>query len=68
MSRNGDKKMSMMGMAKVSHADLVTLGDLLDAGKIIPVIDRSYQLSEIVAAMRYVTDKHPQGKVVITLI
>ncbi len=65
MSRNSDKKMGMMGIAKIKHEDLVTLGELLEAGKIKPVIDRTYPLHEIVAAMRYVTDKHPQGKVVI---
>ena len=67
MSRNGDKKMGGMGVAKVNHEDLVYLGELLDAGKIVPVIDRSYPLSEVPDAIRYVEGKHAQGKVVITL-
>ena len=67
MSRNGDKKMGSMGIAKVNHEDLVTLGELLKAGKIVPVIDRSYPISEIVEAFRYVEEIHAQGKVVITV-
>jgi NADPH:quinone reductase-like Zn-dependent oxidoreductase len=65
MSRNGDKKMGSMGIAKVIQEDLVTLGELLEAGKITPVIDRGYPLSEIFEAFRYVEEKHAQGKVVI---
>ncbi len=68
MSRNGEKKMGNMGIAKVIQADLVTLGELLEAGKIAPFIDRSYPLSEFGEAMRYVVEKHPQGKVVITVV
>lgn len=67
MSRKGGKKMSSMGIAKVRQEDLVSLGELLQAGKIAPVIDRRYPLSEIVEAFRYVEEKHAQGKVVITL-
>ena len=68
MSRNGDKKLGTMGIAKVNREDLVTLGELLKAGKIAPVIDRSYPLSEIAEAFRYVEDTHAQGKVVITVV
>ena len=68
MSRNGDKKLGTMGIAKVKQEDLVTLGELLKAGKIAPVIDRSYPFSEIAEAFRYVEDKHAQGKVVITVV
>ena len=67
LSRNGDQKLGSMGIAKVNHADLVILAELLEAGKIDPVIDRSYPIDEIVDAMRYVVEKHPQGKVVITM-
>jgi NADPH:quinone reductase-like Zn-dependent oxidoreductase len=67
MSRDGGKKLGSMGIAKVNQEDLVTLSDLLEAGKIVPVIDRIYLLSEIVEAFRYVEDKHAQGKVVITV-
>jgi NADPH:quinone reductase-like Zn-dependent oxidoreductase len=68
MSRNGDKKLGSMGIAKVIQEDLVYLGELLEAGKIVSVIDRTYPLSEIAEAMRYVEDTHAQGKVVMTVV
>lgn len=67
MSRNGGQKMGSMGISEANQEDLVFLAELLQAGKIAPVIDRSYPLSEIVEAIRYVEDKHAQGKVVITV-
>jgi NADPH:quinone reductase-like Zn-dependent oxidoreductase len=67
MSRNGDEKLGSMGIAKVNQEDLVTLGELLEAGKITSLIDRRYPLKEIVEAFRYVEDQHTQGKVVITV-
>lgn len=68
MSRNGGKKMGLMGIAKVNQEDLVFLGELLKAGKIAPVLDRSYPLSEIAEAFRYIEEKHAQGKIVITVV
>jgi NADPH:quinone reductase-like Zn-dependent oxidoreductase len=47
--------------------DLVVLGDLVDAGKLRPVIDRTYPLRETPAALRYIEGGHARGKVVITL-
>jgi NADPH:quinone reductase-like Zn-dependent oxidoreductase len=67
MSRSGGKKLGSMGIAKVIQEDLVYLGELLKDGKIAPVIDRSYPLSEIAEAIRYVEETHAQGKVVITV-
>ena len=67
LSAKGGKKLGSMGIAEVRHEDLVYLGGLLEAGKIVPVIDRSYPLDEIVDAFRYVEEKHAQGKVVITV-
>jgi NADPH:quinone reductase-like Zn-dependent oxidoreductase len=46
--------------------DVATLKDLIAAGKLRPVIDRRYPLSEVVDALRYVDDGHARGKVVIT--
>jgi NADPH:quinone reductase-like Zn-dependent oxidoreductase len=46
--------------------DLTTVTDLIAAGKIRPVIDRRFPLSEIVEALRWVNDGHAKGKVVIT--
>jgi NADPH:quinone reductase-like Zn-dependent oxidoreductase len=67
MSRKGGKKLGSMGIAKVNQKDLVYLGELLEAGKIVPVIDARYPLSEVPEAIRYVEEKHAQGKVVITV-
>jgi NADPH:quinone reductase-like Zn-dependent oxidoreductase len=47
--------------------DLKLLSDLLQAGKVIPVIDRTYKLSETAEAMRYFEAGHSRGKVVITV-
>ncbi len=41
--------------------------ELLEAGKLVPVIDRSYPLSEVAEAFRYFEEGHHQGKLVITM-
>ncbi len=47
--------------------DLAVLGDLVEAGKVTPVIDRTYPLSETADAMRYLAGGHARGKIVITV-
>jgi len=47
--------------------DLVHIKDLIEAGKVMPVIDRTYLLSEIPEAFRYLEEEHVQGKVVIVM-
>jgi len=54
-------------VAKPIKADLVVLKDLIEAGKIRPVIDRTYPLSEVAEAVRHVETGHARGKVVITI-
>jgi NADPH:quinone reductase-like Zn-dependent oxidoreductase len=49
------------------NEDLVVLKELLESGKITPVIDRTYPLSEAPEAFRYLDEGHAQGKVVITV-
>jgi NADPH:quinone reductase-like Zn-dependent oxidoreductase len=68
MSEKGGKQLSTMGIAKVIQKDLIYLGKLLEAGKIAPIIDAHYPLSQTIAALRYVEEKHAQGKVVITVV
>jgi NADPH:quinone reductase-like Zn-dependent oxidoreductase len=48
-------------------ADLTFLAELIDAGKMTPVIDRTYPLGEVPKAIRYMQDGHARGKVVITV-
>jgi NADPH:quinone reductase-like Zn-dependent oxidoreductase len=49
------------------RADLVFVADLLEAGKIAPVIDRSYTLDHVAEAIAYIGEGHARGKVVITM-
>ena len=50
-----------------NHEDLLVLKELIEAGKVTPVIDRTYPLNEAPKAMRYLADGHARGKVVITV-
>lgn len=54
-------------LSTVSKDDLLVLKELIEAGKVTPVIDRTYPFDEIPEAIRYVEAGHAQGKVVITL-
>ncbi len=54
-------------LAKPNTADLVVLKELIESGKVTPVIDRTYGLSEVPEAIRYVEEGHAKGKVVITV-
>ena len=54
-------------LVKSNQADLMVLKELCETGKVKPVIDRRFQLSEVPAAVRYVEDGHARGKVAITL-
>ena len=54
-------------IADINTKDLTTLGDLVAVGKITPVIDRQYKLSETPEAMSYLEQGHARGKVVISI-
>jgi NADPH:quinone reductase-like Zn-dependent oxidoreductase len=54
-------------VSKERSEDLLVLKDLIEAGKITPVIDRTYPLSEAPEAIRYLEEGHAQGKIVITV-
>ena len=66
MSKTGGKKMGGVS-AKPNQEDLVFMKGLLEAGKVVPVIDRRYPLSETAEALRYLGEGHARGKVVITV-
>ncbi len=59
-----DQKFVML-LAKMGREDLNILGDLMKTGKITPVIDRRYRLSDVPAAMRYSEEGHARGKIVV---
>jgi NADPH:quinone reductase-like Zn-dependent oxidoreductase len=50
-----------------NHEDMIVLKDLTESGKLTPVIDRTYPLSEVPEAIRYLEQGHARGKVVITV-
>jgi len=54
-------------IAKLTKDDLNVLRDLMQSGKVAPVIDRTYKMSETQAALRYLEEGHAHGKVVITI-
>ena len=56
-----------MFLARLNAADLTTVGDLMQAGKVTPVVDRRYPLSEVREAIRYLETGRARGKVVITI-
>ena len=60
------QKMGMF-MADLNKKDLTILGDLMQSGKVTPVIDRTYPLSQIAEAIRYLEAGHARGKVIITM-
>jgi NADPH:quinone reductase-like Zn-dependent oxidoreductase len=66
LSRIGNKKMSIM-MTHANQTDLVFLKELLESGKVVPVIDRGYPLAEVPEAIKYLIAGHARGKVVITV-
>jgi NADPH:quinone reductase-like Zn-dependent oxidoreductase len=58
----------MLGLiSKERQQDLLTLKDLIEAGKLTPVIDRTYPLREAPQAIRYLEQGHARGKVVLTI-
>ena len=66
ISMTGGKKMGLL-MHKPNRKDLNYMNDLFEAGKVAPVIDRRYPLSEVAEALRYFGEGHVKGKVIITL-
>ena len=57
----------VMVLARASKEDLAVLRDLMETGKVTPVIDRVYRLGEAAQAVRYLEQGHARGKIVITV-
>jgi NADPH:quinone reductase-like Zn-dependent oxidoreductase len=66
ISRFGGKRMGNF-LCKPTQQDLLFVKELLEAGKIVPVIESTYPLRETAEAVRYVEAGHARGKVVITM-
>jgi NADPH:quinone reductase-like Zn-dependent oxidoreductase len=66
ITMNSNKRMTNL-MAKTDIEDLVFLKELIEAGKVVPVVDRCFPLREVSDAVRCYEEGHSQGKVVITV-
>ena len=66
LSRFVSQKLFMF-VAKIGSEDLTVVGELMKAGKVRPVVDRRYRLSEVPEAIRYLEEGHARGKVVISV-
>ena len=67
VSMTGSKKIAALRTVNVNKEDLGFMGELLEDGKVVPVIDRRYTLREVPEAIRYLEEGHARGKVVITV-
>ena len=67
ISRTGNKKLGLNAYEPNNREDLAFLTELFEAGKVVPVIDRRYPLSEVPDALRYLEEGQALGKVVIVL-
>jgi NADPH:quinone reductase-like Zn-dependent oxidoreductase len=54
-------------IANINREDLLFMKELLEAGKVTPLIDKQYELSELPKALRHLGEGHPHGKIVITV-
>lgn len=63
----GRSQKAVFFVAKITKEDLAVLAELLKAGIVKPVVDRSYPLSEAADALRYLGERHARGKIVITV-
>ena len=58
----------LRGLAtKIKREDLVTLTELIEAGSVTPLVDRTYPLIEAADAIRYLEEGHARGKIVVTV-
>jgi NADPH:quinone reductase-like Zn-dependent oxidoreductase len=67
LSRFVSQKLVIFFMAKPSKEDLAIIGNLMQTGKVTPVIDRRYSLSEVPEAICYLEQGHARGKVIINV-
>ena len=67
ITRRTDKTIGMMPIASPNKEDLMTIKELLESGKVVPVIDRHYPLTQTAEAIRYLETGRARGKVIVTI-
>jgi NADPH:quinone reductase-like Zn-dependent oxidoreductase len=67
VSKTGNKKVGLMGVAKPNQPDLLVIKEMLETRKITPVIDCRYPLDQVAEAIRYLETGRARGKVIITV-
>lgn len=66
-SKTDGQLVRLQGLAKTPKSDLLEIRDLLETEKIVPVIDRTYPLSQTADAIRYLETRRARGKVIVTI-
>ena len=66
-SMTGDKKLVPLPMRRPTQQDFLDLKELLETGKMSPVIDRRFPLEDVPDALRYIGKGHARGKIIITI-
>lgn len=68
LSKRGNRKIGSMGISNVNKADMLSIKELLETRKVIPVIDRCYPLHETAEAIRHLEQGHARGKVIVRVV
>ncbi len=67
ISRIGSRKMGVNTWKPNDKDDLALLGELFEAGKVVPILDKRYTLSEVPEALQYLESGTHLGKIIITV-
>ncbi|MDQ3005772.1 MAG: NAD(P)-dependent alcohol dehydrogenase [Chloroflexota bacterium] len=67
MSKTAGKQIIGQGLASTAHENLLVIKEMLETGKVVPVIDKCYPLSETAEAIRYLETGHARGKVIVVV-
>lgn len=67
MRLSGNRKMGLLWWKPFKQEDVATLSELIETGRIKPVIDRAFPLHEVPQALRYLEEKRAKGKIVVTM-
>ena len=60
------KRKVMFFIAKLTKADVMIMRDFLESGKVVPIVDKCYEMSDLAEAFRYLGEGHARGKVIVT--